>query len=133
MPFLDVTDVILDPDFADDISVVRRTETVNGFGEPVITTQQFDGLSGVVTPMNNKLRRGEDESNMEERVSVVTTFLLRGPSRTGGVDTQPDIVIWNGGSYVVSSLNDYARFGSGHCQAECTAIDYVVPPPAPNA
>ena len=51
MPFLDVNEVISDPNFASTFTVLRRVATVNGFGESVgIVVQTIPLVIGIVIP-----------------------------------------------------------------------------------
>jgi hypothetical protein len=127
MPLLDVSDVLTDPDIAGErLEVVRRFETVNGFGESVVTTKRY-AVRGSVTPVgDNSLIREEAYQAEAQTILVVTAFLLRGPSKNpAGQSFQPDVILWLGDSYVVRVLNDYSRYGAGMVEAECSSIDFI--------
>lgn len=128
MPFLDVSDITLDPDFADSVNVIRREATVNNFGEgstPAPVT--FSDVIGTVTQAspNDLERRIPDYTASGQVISFVTPFRLYGPAKDGLQRFQPDLIEWNGNTYVVKVLEPYTRFGAGQVQALCEQFNYV--------
>lgn len=132
MPWLDLSDVITDPFLADTFVVVRRMQIVNGQGETVIIPMGNFGAVGVVTPTgNNSLVRAEAYESQADSIQIITMFRLRGASKdTAGINWQPDLVQWNGITYLIKTLNDFTRFGAGFIQADAIATDYN---PAPSS
>ncbi len=131
MPMLDVSDVLLDPMFAEALTIERRTDDVGSNGRvtsisQIITPQPF----GVVVPVDtaiggNALERTPDEQHRGAALEVYTTFRLRGPSPDG----QPDIIIYDGSQYIVTIINTFARFGAGFIKAECSSMNSIDDPP----
>src|SRR5579871_6678910 len=102
-------------------TVLRRFETVNSYGESTVTTKQYPAVGSVTPGGDNSLSREDAFQTEAKTITVVTAFLLRGPSTNpAGQNFQPDIVVWRGDSYVVRSLNDYSRYGAGLVEAECS-------------
>lgn len=132
MPWLDVTEVTLDPFLSDVITVIRRMQTVDVHGNVQIITMGSYNAVGVVTPTdNNSLTRAEAYESQADSIRIITTFRLRGAAQDiAGVNWQPDLVQWNGNTYLIKSLNDYTRFGAGFVDADAIAIDYN---PSPSA
>ena len=119
MPFLDVTDITLDPDFADRFTVIRRAEVVDNYGRPTITEQLFANVVGVVTVgAPNDLDRREDYQNFTRSLTVVTRFAVQGVI-TG---FQPDIIQWRGTRHLVKHVAPYPQFGRGFYQVECSSM-----------
>ncbi len=130
MPSLDVTEILADADIADNFDVVRRTQTVSNTGRTAIATQTFAAVAGVVCSASpNDLEVLEDAQRMGRHLSVVTTFRLRGPSRSGGVDSLPDLLTWEGNQYVVKHIDPYQNYGAGFVQAIVGSIDTIDTPP----
>ena len=120
MPFLDVSELLIDPDLADTFTVNRRTETIGTNGRTTIASKLLRGITGVVTAISpSDLDRADGYQVMTRSISVVTKFRLKGEV-TG---SQPDIVIWRGDNYVVKHVDNYPQFGHGFIQAECTSMD----------
>ena len=120
MPFLDVSDIVLDPDFADTFSVIRRAQSVasNGVVSSVETT--FANIVGVVTMASpNSLDRRQDFQVTPRSISVVCKFALQGEV-TG---YSPDIILWRGQRHLVKEVSPYPHFGQGFYEAECSSMD----------
>lgn len=125
MPFIDVTDIILDPMIAGEVfTVIRSVETVNNYGESVVTYQTLSGAGSVTPTGANSLVREEAYQTQAKTIRVVTTFALRGASKDeNGVSYQPDIVVWRGNHFIVKSMDDFSQYGSGFVDVECASIN----------
>lgn len=123
MPSLDVTDILLDPDFCEELVVQRRAETINGKGRAQKAVTVIDPAPfGVVLPQNDvPMQRGPDQQNLPRLLQVHTPFRLRGPAP----GFQPDIIIWNGDPFVVNKVHDFSRFGQGFIQADCSSMSTI--------
>jgi len=132
VPEIDVTDVLIGSDIAaTGFTVVRRLEIVNNFGESTVQTITLPATGSIQPSGEQGLMREEGYDAQAKSVKVITTFRLRGVSRSvAGTRYKPDLVFWNGDYYEVKSLEDYSQFGGGLVEAECTSIDYVDLPPA---
>ena len=120
MALLDVSSILLDPDFVDTFDVIRRAQSFDAHGRSVLTNQTFGKVSGVVTANSpSDLDRREDYQSMTRSISVVCQFHLRGET-TGYT---PDLVVWRGDNYLVKHVDSYPQFGAGFFQAECSSID----------
>lgn len=117
MPQLDVTELLLDPDFAERISVTRQTQTVNSNGVNVVTPTVYSNLVAIVEAAQGTENQFlEDLARVKGVIQVhTTTFLL-----TDGTGTfAPDIVTWNSREYLVLVVNDWSKFGAGYTCATC--------------
>lgn len=124
-PWLDVTEVILSPEFMDAFTVIRRQETISNKGRSVVTLTPISVKGVITTPGPNALFREPEQQTMGHAILVVTKFRLRGPSKSGGQSFQPDIVLFNGNHYVVTHLNEYSRYGAGFVEAQCEETDFI--------
>jgi hypothetical protein len=126
--FIDVTDVLLDPEVAGQlITVVRRQEQVNGFGQGVLVAETVPNVVASVTPVgDNSLTREVTFGTQNQAIRVITQYRLRGATTESatGRTFQPDLVLWHGDYYVVSTLNDFTQYGAGLVEAECVSVDY---------
>lgn len=130
MPTLDVTEVLDDPDIADTFTVTRRVQTVSSLGRTVVTPTVVAGVVGVVCAAGpNDLQRLPEDQRMGKVISIVTRYKLRGPALSGSTEYQPDLVIWNGSTFIVKWVDDYSRFASGFIQALAGSLQNVDPPP----
>lgn len=128
MPDLDVSEVLLDPDFAETLTVMRRTEAISGHGRATITEVEVSPAPvGVVIPQNDApVQRGPDQQTLPSLLQVHTPFRLR--SVAPGV--QPDVVIWNGDRYVVNKVYNFSHYGRGFIAADCSSQDLADNPPS---
>lgn len=127
MPFLDVNEVISDPNFASTFTVLRRVATVNGFGESVgIVVQTIPLVIGIVIPTGaNSLVRQDSFETQTNAIEVITEFRLRTASKdAAGINWMPDLVQVDGGTYIVNTSNEFTRFGPGFVVCECDQIDW---------
>lgn len=132
MPMLDVSWVTLDPMLADVFDVSRRLDIVgtNGRTTPTVV-ETFPGVVGVVTQQDpGALMRREEGQIVPRRILVASTFAFRGASRETGwalpEGYQPDLIDWNGTTYVVTEVMSYQRFGGGLTEViaeSMTAVD----------
>ncbi|CCS30251.1 MULTISPECIES: hypothetical protein [Enterobacteriaceae] len=127
MPFLDVSDVLMDPDFLDTSLVChRQIQTVDADNFPTNTPQDIP-FSGVVTVDRSlEAKRMAAGQNINGAILIVTQFrLTQGQPET---DTAPrldaDIVTYSGRDYRVTFVDPYTRYGAGFVQAHCELLDF---------
>lgn len=131
MPLLDMSDALLSPEIASFVTVLRRTENVNNFGEASNVVQHIPRVVAVVTnPGPNDLKRLPEYSAGDSVISVVTRYPLRGASQVNPVDNyQPDVILWRGAQYLVQDLKDYTAYGAGFVEALCVETNFTVKAP----
>ncbi|EAZ4271193.1 head-tail adaptor [Salmonella enterica] len=127
MPLLDVSDVLLDPDFMDTSLVChRQVQTVDEDNFAKNTVQDIP-FSGVVTVDRSlEARRMEAGQNISGAILIVTQFRLT--QGQPGTDSTPrldaDIVTYNGRDYRVTFVDPYTSYGTGFVQAHCELVDF---------
>ena len=116
MPLLDVSEVLFDPDFADDTLICRRsTQTIDVHGRPQFTSAD-ETFTGVVVPTKSLLLERLAESEVQRgSVTCITTYRLT----TGGGSTEADILVWQGTEYTVVNTDDWSTYGAGFIAATC--------------
>lgn len=125
MPYLDVSDVLLDPTLAMGFSVIRRVETIGNNGRASLSETRFDDIIGVVTSSSrNDLQRLPEDQRAGRHLTVITKFRLQAP--TPG--KQPDVVVWGGNRFVVKELDPYPQYGAGFIQAIVGSMDSIDEP-----
>lgn len=121
MPQLDVTDILLDPDFADVIHVTRRPYTIDVNGRPVITPQLLCPI-GVITQGTPKGFEQQPDAQVGKAMITVHAFEFQFYEvETGKASSfQPDLITYNGSIYTVTKVYNWSRYGKGFtaCQAE---------------
>jgi len=116
MPLNDVSELLLDPDFAESVVVVRRSVSIGDNGREVVTQKRLH-LTAVVIPGGIKdIRRHSDYESSGQAISV----FIRGFDFQGTDDGHlPDLVLWKESHYVVMKKVDFSHFGAGFTIAEC--------------
>lgn len=115
MAQIDITELLVDPDFIDPISIIHRISTVNNFGENVLVESVATGY-GSVQPATGKTIQRLPEGL---RVADVSEFYVKGTLVTDGSSLYPDILVFRGLRYQVQTVNDYSNWGAGWCQGTC--------------
>lgn len=116
MPTLDVTDVLLSPEFYDPNLWYRRNEQLtdaDGFTTNTPVKQQFGGV--VTVDRSLEARRMQAGQVVAGAILVITqTRLISGKT---GLDA--DIVEYGGADYRVTFVDPYTAYGAGFVQAHC--------------
>ncbi|HEM8999486.1 TPA: hypothetical protein U2T46_001531 [Burkholderia cenocepacia] len=116
MAFLDVTEVLLDPDFMDTgLTCNRMTQTVDahGRGQNAPTATTFAAV--VTSDKGDILHRNADGSRIIGSITLHTMFRLS----DGSAGQDADEIMWAGRTYTVVNVNDYSHFGRGFVCATC--------------
>lgn len=123
-PFLDVSEVLLDPMIADRFIVNRRVQTLDSHGRVALTSTAMNGVGVVTASSGNDLDRLDDNQRMGRHLTIVTKFRLRGPSP----GYQPDTITWKGDTFVVQAIDPYPQYGAGFVQAIAGSMDLLDQP-----
>lgn len=118
MPLLDVSEILGDPMFADDITIIRSSRSVSAGGRTVDTPSSFSTYGNVQPASEAQLMQLPDLERVGSFVSVVTPFPLFCLTDSTG----PDQVTWNGRTYRVMVVRDYTTYGSGFVEALCQMV-----------
>lgn len=120
MPILDVSDVLSDPLFADTATVYRNAVTVDPSTARTISTPTSVPILCVVTSDKGRnLQRNPEAALSEGSIIVHSTFFFT----EGGNGVDADELDWNGRRWVVVTVDDYSRYGSGFTCAMCRLLD----------
>ena len=132
MPDIDLTDLLSDPDFAEQLIVMRRRQVI----DPItgIATAQSNMVApkplGVVIPQADlPIQRGPDQQALPRLIEVHTRFRLRSASTADGRTYLPDFIVWNGDNFYVNRVYDYSKFGRGFVQADCSSQPTIATAP----
>lgn len=116
MPTLDVSDVLLSPEFLDTNLWYRRnvqSVDADGVASNVATRQQFGGV--VTVDRSLEARRMEAGQVIAGAILVVTQTRLI----SGKTELDADVVEYAGADYRVTFVDPYTRYGAGFVQAHC--------------
>lgn len=116
MAQLDVSDVLLDPDFMSKDIDCKRTVVVpgdNGRSQTTITNSKFNGV--VTSNDGFKLDRRPDGTVIKGAINIHTRFVLT----EGDASHQADEITWQGREYIVSQTLPNTQYGRGFIKAIC--------------
>lgn len=109
-PLLDVSDVLLDPEFFDFCLVCYRnvqTVATTGIASNAVTVTRFGGV--VTNNAGDLLMRLSEGARIKGSITVHTKFRL-----TAGADgVGADEITWQGDRYTVSSVGNWSTYGAG--------------------
>lgn len=110
MPLLDVSDILLDPDFVDlTLVCVRQTQSVdaNGRASNAQTTIPFSGV--VTMDRGSIMNRVAEGAYISGSILIYSQFNLQ----MAGSAVDSDLVNWHGEQYTVMNVGDYSAYGVG--------------------
>ena len=116
MANLDVSFLLSDPDFVDNFTVVRRTQTVNAYGETQISEVASVVVGSVQPASPDDMQRLPDSAQRRDAVTVYSGITL-------SADAYPDVVVWKGKRYQVRDSEDFGNYGDGYSKAVATLIE----------
>lgn len=117
MALVDVSELMLDPDFVDAIILTHRTATVNSRGENILVETTSNTI-GSVQPANNKeLQRLPDALRMRD----VRSFYVKAPILTDGSSQYPDLISFGGNRFEILNTEPWLNYGSGWNKGLCVA------------
>ncbi|QIP56833.1 head-tail adaptor [Hafnia alvei] len=121
MPFLDVTDVLSDPDFCDTSLLCLRQIQICDEDNFITNKSEEIPFTGVVTVDRAlEARRMAAGQTISGAILIVTTFRLT----QGQESLDADVVIYQGRKYRVTFVDPYTSYGVGFVQAHCELMDF---------
>lgn len=121
MADIDVSELLLDPDFVNDLQLIHRTTTLNSFGKNVITELAPVDTVGSVQPANQK-----DIMRLPEamRLKDVRGFWIKAEILTDGASQYPDIIVFAGKRFQVFAVEPWNNYGEGWNKGICVAEEF---------
>jgi len=121
MPTLDMSDVLLSPEFLDTTLTVTRNDQAlddDGFAVNKKTVTPFGGV--VTVDRSLEARRMQAGQVISGAILIVTIFHLT--SGNTGIDA--DVVTYRGRDYRVTFVDPYMAYGAGFVQAHCELLPF---------
>ena len=118
MALLYVGDIVLDPDFADEILCKRGTQAI-GLNGRANNVREETYFYGVVTQADgSNLARLDSGETIHGAITVHSQFALI----DGALDTTADIIEFKSREYTVMRVDSYSHFGQGFTAATCALL-----------
>ena len=116
MALLDVSGLLLDPDFTNVVTLIKRLATVNQHGETVLTETPCY-ITAVVQGDNTEVLERLPQG---ARLSDMITVYYRGQLQAESEGGYADIIVWGGKRYQVKEVSeDFMNYGAGFTKAFC--------------
>ena len=116
MANLDVTEILCDPDFMDQLVCIRYSQTVDIHGRAANASTSIPFYGVATSNQGDVLERIATGERIKGSITIHSMFLLRDGSGQGQT---ADEVQFNGQTYTVSNVNSYSHFGAGFTAANC--------------
>lgn len=116
MALIDVSFLLTDPDFTNQVTLIRRSASINTYGEVQLTEVQST-ITAVVQGDNTELLEFVPEgARLSDLISVYYKGVLTA-EQPGGY---ADVIVWGGRRYQVKEVSeDFMNFGAGFTKAIC--------------
>ena len=120
MALLDVSEVIGDPDFTSEVTLISVVQSTDADGEPVVSDSASVTVQAVVTSDIKTLSRLPDEFH---RAGTILVRVLKSYVPEGFQGSGWDAVLWRGRRFTVVDTADYSQFGNGFLRMTCVPED----------
>lgn len=116
MALIDVSELLTDPDFTNTVTLIRRSSTVNTYGENTMV-ETSSSITAVVQGANTEsLERVPEGARLSDLIDVYYKGQLTAESPSG----YADIIVWQGRRYqVFEVVEDFMNYGAGFTKAVC--------------
>jgi hypothetical protein len=116
MALIDVSELLTDPDFTNTATLIRRSSTVNTYGENTMV-ETSSSITAVVQGANTEsLERVPEGARLSDLIDVYYKGQLTAESPGG----YADIIVWQGKRYqVFEVVEDFMNYGAGFTKAVC--------------
>lgn len=116
MARIDVSELMLDPDFVSSFSIVRRVPTINQYGENVLAETTLSNIKGSVQAAGK-----ETAERLPEGTSLkgFITVFTKTPVYADNVNGYADVILWKGLRYNVFQVLQWDNFGAGWFMVDC--------------
>lgn len=118
MPTLDVSEIIGDPEFADDFTVVRSSRVTGPNGRTVDIPSEYFTYGCIQPAPDRALVQLPEAERVGSFISVVTPFRLFPLTAS----TSPDQIVWNNSTYRVKLVHDWSTYGNGFVEGICELV-----------
>lgn len=117
MAQIDVTDLMVDPDFVDTISIVSRVPTVDAYGQQTLADTTVVTV-GSVQPADQRTVQKMPEAM---RVENLSSFWVKGIITASSSGQYSSVLVFQGTRYQVKWVEGWSNFGAGYCEGVCVA------------
>lgn len=117
MAQINVTELLTDPDFVDEIRLVTRVPSVNSLGENVLSESTICTIGSVQPASGRAIQRLPEAL----RVANISSFWFKGKIVASEPGKYSSVLVFKGQRYQVQSVFDWSNWGEGYCEGTCVA------------
>lgn len=125
MATLDLTDIVMDGDFADAFTIVRRVQTISDSGRATNSETQVPASGSVQAASGRTLELFPDLARTSGQVEIYTTAVLRAAADGAAADD----ILFAGARYTVVGVRDWRNWGAGWNLAIANQVNLLEPAP----
>ena len=114
---IDVTDLLSDPDFVDEICLITRIPFINSRGENTLQESTLKTI-GCVQPASGRTIQRIPEAL---RVANISSFWFKGEIIASEPGKYSSVLVFKGKRYQVQIVFDYSNWGEGFTEGTCVA------------
>lgn len=116
MALLDVSELMVDPDFVMNFTIIPRTPVVNEFGENVLTTgEPISAVGSIQAATGETLKRLPEGVQLSKFITVFTKVQIQADS-AGNYVSQ---IVWKNKTYNIFQVLPWEDFGAGWFMIDC--------------
>lgn len=109
MALVDVSELLLDPDFVNTVSLIHRAATVSSQGKTQIVETTIETIGSVQPAPTKEIQRLPDAL----RMSDVRKFWIKAEILADGESQYPDIIVFQGKRFQIVNVETWLNFGLG--------------------
>lgn len=117
MSRVDVSELMHDPDFVDNIQLAVRTPAVNSLGENIVSEICVNAIGSVQPATGDLIKRLPDML----QTSNVLSFWFQGEIVTSDPGKYTSVLIFKGRRFQVQMVFDWTSWGAGWSEGLCVA------------
>lgn len=117
MADIDVTEILFDPDFADELCLIDRVPAVDNFGRNTLKEVKVNTV-GCVQPASGRVIQRLPE---DLRVANMSSFWMKAKIIATAPGKYSSIIVFRGLRYTVQTVFDWSNFGEGYTEGICVA------------
>lgn len=117
MAQIDVSELMVDPDFVDEMTLVTRVPNINLYGESSTQDTSLESVGSIQPASAKTLQRLPEALRLEN----VSSFWFRGIITASSLGKYPSVLVFKGNRYQVRQVVDWSNFGQGYTEGICVA------------
>ncbi len=117
MALVDVTELLVDPDFVDAMQVITRFPAVSSLGENFMKEVVRNSVGSIQSASGRDVRKLPEAMQQEN----VSTFWFKGEIIASATCKYSSVLVFKGTRYQVRHVNDWSNWGAGWTEGLCVA------------